>query len=110
MSIKNLCAVAVALALSPQLQAKLLISEYVEGSSNNKAIELANLGSVAVVIAEGADQDATGGGMDGVHIITRLDTACITHPDADDARRVDAPLLIDDRGRRLAGRHRAADG
>lgn len=52
MSIKNLCAVAVALALSPQLQAELLISEYVEGSSNNKAIELANLGSVAVDLSQ----------------------------------------------------------
>lgn len=52
MSIKNLCAVAVALALSPQLQAELLISEYVEGSSNNKAIELANLGSTAVDLSQ----------------------------------------------------------
>jgi predicted extracellular nuclease len=52
MSIKNLVAVAVALALSPQLHAELLISEYVEGSSNNKAVELANLGSDAVDLSQ----------------------------------------------------------
>ena len=52
MSIKNLVAVAVALALSPQLHAELLISEYVEGSSNNKAVELVNLGSQTVDLSQ----------------------------------------------------------
>ncbi|MDF3125514.1 ExeM/NucH family extracellular endonuclease [Rheinheimera sp. 1928-s] len=52
MSIKNLCAVAVALALSQQLQAELLISEYLEGSSNNKAIELVNLGSQSLDLSQ----------------------------------------------------------
>jgi len=52
MSIKNLCAAAVALALSPQLHAELLISEYVEGSSNNKAIELVNLGNDTVDLSQ----------------------------------------------------------
>lgn len=52
MSIKNLCAVAVALALSPALHAELLISEYVEGSSNNKAVELVNLGSQPVDLSQ----------------------------------------------------------
>ena len=52
MNIKNLCAAAVALALSPQLQAELLISEYVEGSSNNKAIELVNLGADSLDLSQ----------------------------------------------------------
>jgi predicted extracellular nuclease len=52
MTIKNLCAAAVALALSPQLQAELLISEYVEGSSNNKAVELVNLGTGSVDLSQ----------------------------------------------------------
>lgn len=52
MTIKNLCAVAVALALSPQLHAELLISEYVEGSSNNKAIELVNLGTQSLDLSQ----------------------------------------------------------
>lgn len=52
MSIKNLCAVAVALALSAPLHAELLISEYVEGSSNNKAVELVNLGSQPVDLSQ----------------------------------------------------------
>lgn len=52
MSIKKLTAVAVALALSPQLQAELLISEYVEGSSNNKAVELVNLGGETIDLTQ----------------------------------------------------------
>lgn len=41
----SLVALAVGLALAGQAQAQLLITEYLEGSGNNKAVELSNLGS-----------------------------------------------------------------
>ena len=41
----SLVALAVGLALAGPAQAQLLISEYLEGSGNNKAVELSNLGS-----------------------------------------------------------------
>ena len=44
----SLVALAVGLALAGQAQAQLLITEYLEGSGNNKAVELSNLGSDAV--------------------------------------------------------------
>jgi len=40
----RLSALALALAISNAAQANLIITEYIEGSSNNKAIELTNLG------------------------------------------------------------------
>ncbi len=43
----SLVALAVGLALAGQAQAQLLITEYLEGSGNNKALELSNLGSDA---------------------------------------------------------------
>lgn len=48
----SLVALAVGLALSGQVQAQLLISEYLEGSSNNKAVELSNLGATPVDLSE----------------------------------------------------------
>ncbi len=53
----SLVALAVGLALSGQTQAQLLISEYLEGSSNNKAVELSNLArlpSISLSIPFGA--------------------------------------------------------
>ncbi|MGL5814706.1 MAG: ExeM/NucH family extracellular endonuclease [Aeromonas sp.] len=44
----SLLALSVALALSGQAQAQLLITEYLEGSGNNKALELSNLGNSAL--------------------------------------------------------------
>ena len=41
----SLVALAVGLALAGQAQAQLLITEYLEGAGNNKAVELSNLGS-----------------------------------------------------------------
>lgn len=48
----SLVALAVGLALAGQAQAQLLISEYLEGSGNNKAVELSNLGSDAVDLSQ----------------------------------------------------------
>ncbi|WP_249126528.1 ExeM/NucH family extracellular endonuclease [Aeromonas popoffii] len=48
----SLVALAVGLALSGQVQAQLLISEYLEGSSNNKAVELSNLGATPVALSQ----------------------------------------------------------
>ncbi|VFB10279.1 extracellular nuclease [Aeromonas salmonicida] len=48
----SLVALAVGLALSGQVQAQLLISEYLEGSSNNKAVELSNLGAMPVDLSQ----------------------------------------------------------
>lgn len=48
----TLVALAVGLALSGQAQAQLLISEYLEGSSNNKAVELSNLGATPVDLSQ----------------------------------------------------------
>ncbi|WP_346209356.1 ExeM/NucH family extracellular endonuclease [Aeromonas salmonicida] len=48
----SLVALAVGLALSGQVQAQLLISEYLEGSSNNKAVELSNLGATPVDLSQ----------------------------------------------------------
>lgn len=48
----SLVALAVGLALSGQVQAQLLISEYLEGSSNNKAVELSNLGVMPVDLSQ----------------------------------------------------------
>ena len=48
----SLVALAVGLALAGQAQAQLLITEYLEGSSNNKALELSNLGSDAVDLSQ----------------------------------------------------------
>lgn len=48
----SLVALAVGLALSGQVQAQLLISEYLEGSSNNKAVELSNLGVTPVDLSQ----------------------------------------------------------
>jgi len=45
-------ALAVAQAVSFSAQAELLIAEYVEGSANNKAIELVNLGGAAVDLSQ----------------------------------------------------------
>ncbi|BDS30692.1 nuclease (plasmid) [Aeromonas caviae] len=45
-------ALAVGLALTGQAQAQLLISEYLEGSSNNKAVELSNVGSSVIDLSE----------------------------------------------------------
>jgi hypothetical protein len=45
-------ALAVGLALAGQAQAQLLITEYLEGSGNNKAVELSNLGSDAVDLSQ----------------------------------------------------------
>ncbi len=47
----NLTALAVALNLLAPAQAELLITEYLEGSSNNKAIELTNTGSTSLDLA-----------------------------------------------------------
>nr|AAB39273.1 nuclease [Aeromonas hydrophila] len=44
----SLLALSVALALSGQAQAQLLITEYLEGSGNNKALELSNLDNSAL--------------------------------------------------------------
>ncbi|WP_324025807.1 ExeM/NucH family extracellular endonuclease [Aeromonas caviae] len=48
----SLVALAVGLALAGQAQAQLLITEYLEGSGNNKAVELSNLGSDAVALSQ----------------------------------------------------------
>ncbi len=48
----SLAALAVTQALSFSAQANVIISEYVEGSSNNKAIELVNLGNEAVDLSK----------------------------------------------------------
>ncbi|AUU20959.1 ExeM/NucH family extracellular endonuclease [Aeromonas caviae] len=48
----SLVALAVGLALAGQAQAQLLITEYLEGSGNNKALELSNLGSDAVALSQ----------------------------------------------------------
>ena len=48
----SLVALAVRLALAGQAQAQLLITEYLEGSGNNKAVELSNLGSDAVDLSQ----------------------------------------------------------
>ncbi|WP_368164080.1 ExeM/NucH family extracellular endonuclease [Aeromonas sp. R6-2] len=48
----TLLASAVALALAGQAHAGLLITEYLEGSSNNKAVEISNLGSAPVELAD----------------------------------------------------------
>ncbi|MCS3455879.1 putative extracellular nuclease [Aeromonas sp. BIGb0405] len=48
----SLIAAAVGLALSGQTHAQLLITEYLEGTGNNKAIELSNLGSTALNLAD----------------------------------------------------------
>ncbi|MFQ2479103.1 ExeM/NucH family extracellular endonuclease [Aeromonas caviae] len=48
----SLVALAVGLALAGQAQAQLLITEYLEGSGNNKALELSNLGSDAVDLSQ----------------------------------------------------------
>ncbi len=48
----SLVALAVGLALAGQAQAQLLITEYLEGSGNNKAVELSNLGSDAVDLSQ----------------------------------------------------------
>lgn len=48
----SLVALAVGLALSGQVQAQLMISEYLEGSSNNKAVELSNLGATPVDLSQ----------------------------------------------------------
>lgn len=45
---KTLLAASLALALAPSASAEIFISEYVEGSGNNKALELYNPGSAAV--------------------------------------------------------------
>lgn len=52
MNTKHLCAIAVASALALPAHAELIISEYVEGSSNNKAIELVNLGSTEIDLSQ----------------------------------------------------------
>lgn len=46
----SLLALAVGLALSGQAQAQLLITEYLEGSGNNKAVELSNLGGETLAL------------------------------------------------------------
>lgn len=46
----SLLAIAVGLALSGQAQAQLLITEYLEGSGNNKAVELSNLGGETLAL------------------------------------------------------------
>ncbi|WP_434668111.1 ExeM/NucH family extracellular endonuclease [Aeromonas sp. NJAU223] len=48
----SLLALSVALALSGQAQAQLLITEYLEGSGNNKALELSNLGTNALDLGQ----------------------------------------------------------
>lgn len=48
----SLIAAAVGLALSGQTHAQLLITEYLEGSGNNKAVELSNLGTTALNLAD----------------------------------------------------------
>ncbi|HHQ4506607.1 ExeM/NucH family extracellular endonuclease [Aeromonas hydrophila] len=48
----SLVALAVGLALAGPAQAQLLISEYLEGSGNNKAVELSNLGSDLVDLSQ----------------------------------------------------------
>ncbi|MFQ2851879.1 ExeM/NucH family extracellular endonuclease [Aeromonas caviae] len=48
----SLVALAVGLALAGQAQAQLLITEYLEGSGNNKAVELSNLGSDPVDLSQ----------------------------------------------------------
>ncbi len=48
----SLVALAVGLALAGQAQAQLLITEYLEGSGNNKAVELSNLGSDLVDLSQ----------------------------------------------------------
>lgn len=46
----TLLAAVVASALSAPAMADIVISQYVEGSSNNKAIEIANTGDSAVTL------------------------------------------------------------
>lgn len=48
----TLCAAAISAAIALPTQANVLISEYVEGSSNNKAIEIVNLGDTAVDLSQ----------------------------------------------------------
>ncbi|WP_265436697.1 ExeM/NucH family extracellular endonuclease [Aeromonas media] len=48
----SLVALAVGLALAGQAQAQLLVTEYLEGAGNNKAVELSNLGSDAVDLSQ----------------------------------------------------------
>ncbi|MNQ27247.1 Endonuclease/Exonuclease/phosphatase family protein [compost metagenome] len=48
----SLLALSIGLALSGQVQAQLLITEYLEGSGNNKALELSNLGASAVDLGQ----------------------------------------------------------
>ncbi|MCF4009181.1 ExeM/NucH family extracellular endonuclease [Rheinheimera sp. UJ63] len=49
---KTLIAATLALILAPVAQAELFISEYVEGSSNNKALELYNPGTSAINLSD----------------------------------------------------------
>ncbi|GHG70013.1 hypothetical protein GCM10010919_20370 [Alishewanella longhuensis] len=48
---KSLLAISLALVLAPSAHAELFISEYVEGSSNNKALELYNPGTETINLA-----------------------------------------------------------
>ncbi|PJG57758.1 ExeM/NucH family extracellular endonuclease [Aeromonas cavernicola] len=53
MSVRHsLLALAISTALVTQAQAELFITEYVEGSSNNKAVELTNVGNSAINLAD----------------------------------------------------------
>jgi predicted extracellular nuclease len=48
---KNFIALSIGAALSFGAQADIIISEYIEGSSSNKAVEIANTGTEAVTLA-----------------------------------------------------------
>lgn len=48
----SLLALSIGLALSGQVQAQLLITEYLEGTGNNKAVELSNLGTSTLDLAQ----------------------------------------------------------
>ena len=48
---KSLIAIAVGAVIAPMANANIVISEVVEGSSNNKAIEVANVGSSSVQLS-----------------------------------------------------------
>jgi len=60
---KSLLAAGIAFALSTPTQADIFISEIIEGSGFNKAVEIANTGSSAVTLTGYTIAHSTNGGV-----------------------------------------------
>ncbi|ABM04404.1 Endonuclease/exonuclease/phosphatase [Psychromonas ingrahamii 37] len=102
---KNVLALSIATALSFSAQAEIIISEYIEGGSYNKAIEIANTGSSALTLGGYALAKSQNGSgeweislpLDDVTIAANS-VYVVIHKTANDAIKAAAGAVIDSSG------------